>query len=123
MGEMLALTQDCIDFRSGNLTVWENDWQGNVGSTKDGNRRTIPMTMRGTRVSRSRCATCTSRRVQAETSRDADLSTKPAKSFGHVAPVRSCAIPHDAVQRCRVGAQGGTKKSGSACQDRLDWKP
>lgn len=46
MGEMLALTQDCIDFRSGNLTVWENDWQGNVGSTKGGDRRTIPMTQR-----------------------------------------------------------------------------
>jgi integrase len=46
MGEMLALTQDCIDFRTGNLTVWENDWQGNVGSTKGGDRRTIPMTAR-----------------------------------------------------------------------------
>jgi hypothetical protein len=30
----------------GNLTVWENDWQGNVGSTKGGDRRTIPMTLR-----------------------------------------------------------------------------
>ena len=46
MGEMLALTQDCVDYRAGNLTVWENDWQGNVGSTKGGERRTVPMTPR-----------------------------------------------------------------------------
>jgi integrase len=46
MGEMLALTQDCVDYRSGNLTIWENDWQGNVGSTKGGDRRTVPMTPR-----------------------------------------------------------------------------
>jgi integrase len=46
MGEMLALTQDCIDYRAGNVTVWENDWHGNVGSTKGGERRTIPMTPR-----------------------------------------------------------------------------
>lgn len=46
MGEMLALTQDCVDYRAGNLTIWENDWQGNVGSTKGGERRTVPMTPR-----------------------------------------------------------------------------
>ena len=46
MGEMLALTQDCIDYRSGNLTIWENDWHGQVGSTKGGDRRTVPMTPR-----------------------------------------------------------------------------
>ena len=46
MGEMLALTQDCVDYRAGNLTIWENDWQGNVGSTKGGDRRTVPMTPR-----------------------------------------------------------------------------
>jgi integrase len=46
MGEMLALTQDCIDYRSGNLTIWENDWHGQVGSTKGGERRTVPMTPR-----------------------------------------------------------------------------
>ena len=46
MGEMLALTQDCVDYRSGNLTIWENDWQGQVGSTKGGERRTVPMTPR-----------------------------------------------------------------------------
>jgi integrase len=46
MGEMLALTQDCVDYRAGNLTVWENDWQGNVGSAKGGERRTVPMTPR-----------------------------------------------------------------------------
>jgi len=46
MGEMLALTQDCIDYRSGNLVVWEGDWNGIVGSTKGGDRRTIPMTDR-----------------------------------------------------------------------------
>ena len=46
MGEMLALTQDCVDYRAGNLTIWENDWHGNVGSTKGGERRTVPMTPR-----------------------------------------------------------------------------
>jgi integrase len=46
MGEMLALTQDCVDYRSGNLTIWENDWHGQVGSTKGGERRTVPMTPR-----------------------------------------------------------------------------
>jgi integrase len=46
MGEMLALTQDCVDYRAGNLTIWENDWQGNVGSTKGGERRMAPMTPR-----------------------------------------------------------------------------
>jgi integrase len=46
MGEMLALTQDCVDYRSGNVTIWENDWQGQVGSTKGGDRRTVPMTPR-----------------------------------------------------------------------------
>ena len=46
MGEMLALTQDCIDYRSGNVTIWENDWHGQVGSTKGGERRTVPMTPR-----------------------------------------------------------------------------
>jgi integrase len=46
MGEMLALTQDCVDYRVGNLTIWENDWQGEVGSTKGGRRRTVPMTPR-----------------------------------------------------------------------------
>ncbi|HEY4184696.1 MAG TPA: site-specific integrase, partial [Polyangia bacterium] len=46
MGEMLALTQDCIDYRAGNITIWENDWHGNVGSTKGGERRTVPMTPR-----------------------------------------------------------------------------
>lgn len=45
-GEMLALTQDCIDFRSGNLSVWDGEWEGQVGSTKGGDRRTIPMTER-----------------------------------------------------------------------------
>lgn len=46
MGEMLALTQDCVDYRSGNVTIWENDWHGQVGSTKGGDRRTVPMTPR-----------------------------------------------------------------------------
>jgi len=46
MGEMLALRQDCVDYRAGNVTVWENDWQGNVGSTKGGERRTVPLTPR-----------------------------------------------------------------------------
>ena len=45
-GEMLALTQDCVDYRSGNVTIWENDWHGQVGSTKGGERRTVPMTPR-----------------------------------------------------------------------------
>lgn len=39
----------------------------------------------------------------------ADLPTKPTKAFGQVAPVRSRAVPHDAVLRCGVGAQGGHK--------------
>jgi hypothetical protein len=47
MGEMLALSQDCVDCRAGNVTVWENDWQGNVGSTEGGDRRTVPMTASG----------------------------------------------------------------------------
>lgn len=46
MGEILALSRDCIDFRSGNLSVWENDWHGHVNSPKGGDRRTIPMTNR-----------------------------------------------------------------------------
>jgi integrase len=46
MGEMLALSRDCIDYRSGNLSVWENDWHGVVGSPKGGDRRSIPMTER-----------------------------------------------------------------------------
>jgi len=46
MGEILALSRDCIDFRSGNLSVWENDWHGHVNSPKGGDRRTIPMTDR-----------------------------------------------------------------------------
>jgi hypothetical protein len=35
--------------------------------------------------------------VRTETRRDADLPTKPKKSFGQVAPVRSRAVPHEAV--------------------------
>lgn len=35
-----------IDYRAGNITIWENDWEGNVGSTKAGDRRTVPMTSR-----------------------------------------------------------------------------
>ena len=46
MGEILALSRDCIDFRSGNLSVWENDWHGHINSPKGGDRRTIPMTDR-----------------------------------------------------------------------------
>ena len=52
------------------------------------------------------------RRVPTETREDADLPTKPTKSFGQVAPVRSRAVPSGSVLRCRVGAQGGHKISG-----------
>jgi site-specific recombinase XerD len=45
-GGELALSRDCIDCRSGNLSGWENDWHGVVGSPKGGDRRSIPMTER-----------------------------------------------------------------------------
>ena len=32
--------------KEANLTIWENDWHGQVGSTKGGERRTVPMTSR-----------------------------------------------------------------------------
>jgi len=51
------------------------------------------------------------RSVPTETREDADLPTKPTKSFGQVAPVRSRAVPPGSVLRCRVGAQGGHKIS------------
>lgn len=46
LGEMLALSRDCVDYRAGNISVWENNWHGHVNSPKGGDRRTIPMTDR-----------------------------------------------------------------------------
>ncbi len=46
MGELIALERDCLDFRAGNLTVWQSSWHGVVDRPKGGDRRTVPTTAR-----------------------------------------------------------------------------
>jgi integrase len=46
LGEALALTWTCIDWRKGELVITRNDWRGHVSHPKGGRRRRIPMTAR-----------------------------------------------------------------------------
>lgn len=45
-GEIIALEWDHVDLRRGLITICQSDWEGQVGDTKGGRSRTVPMTSR-----------------------------------------------------------------------------